>query len=210
MPQAAKAMPSGNAEVAVLKEDAWVESSLSQPGQDHETKGGGRKVWENPSVRMSGGPATAVPPEPEPSISGVSGGTGHPGGNPAPVRNPGSRKPTRFADGFEVPAGLEADLLPVFVREMQKGTAETGPGVWAGLGTEEEQAVQQAGVRFFEGLAASPVQDAEHPEYKAWWEASRIRSEEQLKALLGWGRYNGLNAEAAKEQLESLRKEQGQ
>ena len=69
----------------------------------------------------------------------------------------------------------------------------------------EREAVQLAGERFFEGLEAAPTQEASDPEYEAWWDASKIRSEEFLKAMLGWSRFNALTGEAARLQYEKLR-----
>jgi hypothetical protein len=106
---------------------------------------------------------------------------------------------------FIVPTFFQSIPPPLFVMEMAGNSGEpTKLADVPGLTASEETAVEKAGEMFFDGLTAAPTTDPDSAEYSQWWDASQQRSESYLRAMLGWSRYNTLNAAAAKAWLAEI------
>ncbi|MEZ5327622.1 MAG: hypothetical protein R3F19_21460 [Verrucomicrobiales bacterium] len=100
---------------------------------------------------------------------------------------------------FAVPSQFETVPPPLFVMEMTTALEQQNEsdGTRQNLTAAEQTAIDKAGEMFFDGLTAAPTTEPDSEEYARWWDASRQRSENYLRAMLGWARYNTLSAEAA-------------
>lgn len=95
------------------------------------------------------------------------------------------------AEAGEIPNSGTASSEPATDRRQD---STVGEATISNAAVAEATAIEHAEGLFFDAMTAAPVVEAESPEYAEWWNAAQFRSDEYLRATLGWDRFNRLTA----------------